>query len=268
MSLPSYFHRACRAVLVIAMTLGALAQPLRAQEATSEQTASDDEAHVLFEAGRMAFEQGRFVDAYQRFVQAYAMSPRSGLLYNIATAADRSDQTPEAIAAYAQYLAENPAVENRAFIEGRLAVLRARPAAQLPSAEVEVSDVQTETPASSPVQPTSPSVSDAPDQTASIVLFTLAGLVGAGAIVTGVMGWTARSELELHCPMRVCPDNALQSRANEMMTLGLVTDVLAGSSLALATAGLVAFLVTPAPSEQRALSLALGPTGVSLRGAF
>jgi len=256
--------------LAIALIAGLLTsflsvpQSLEAQESPSQRSHEDDEAFALFEAGRNAFEQGRFAEAYARFVRAHALSHRTGLLYNIATAADRGDQTAEAIAAYEQYLAEDPNVENRAFIESRLAVLHARPVAatETPTATT------TSLPLPEVAEPEREVVRSEADPAPAIALFTLAGVSGAAAIITGVMGWTARSELELACPMRACTDTTLQGRASEMGALGMATDVLAGASLALAVTGLVVFLVAPSSTNDGALSLALSPSGLSLRGAF
>ena len=256
-------HRSFQLALALALTVGLLSpsSTLQAQDAPVQARPEDEEAFALFEAGRMAFEQGRFADAHARFVQAYALSHRPGLLYNIATAADRGDQTAEAITAYEQYLAEDPEAENRAFIESRLTVLRARPVASSATATLPIA-----TDTATPDVPLA--VRSEADPAPAIALFTLAGLAGGAAIITGVLGWTARSELELACPMRACTDTTLQGRASEMAALGIATDVLAGASLALAVAGLVVVLAAPSSTNDGALSLAVGPTGLTLRGAF
>jgi hypothetical protein len=65
------------AAAVVIMSLGALAEPVAAQE---------EEARILFEQGRDAYSAGRYGDARDAWVSAYEASGRADLLYNIAQA--------------------------------------------------------------------------------------------------------------------------------------------------------------------------------------
>ena len=218
----------------------------------------DTEARALFDAGSIAFSEGRFADAHERFQAAYDLSHRPQLLYNIAAAADRAGDEATALRAYEQYLTDFAAADNRAYVEARIAVLRSR------IAEADASDESAAVTEEVVVEPR-PSVAPVvtSDPTAAIVLFTLAGLVGAGAIGTGAAGWSLRGELESACPGHVCPGPETRADADTMATLGITTDVLAGTSLALATAGLFAAIFAPTSETP---SVAVGPGYLEVRG--
>lgn len=257
-------------LLLVAIALDA--GGARAQVATS-----DVEARALHQAATAAFEQGRFDEALARYRRAYELSPRPVLLYNIAAAADRGGHDAQALEAYEAYLAAIPQAENRAFVESRIAVLRSRVprAPELVDDPVapDVSGTDADPVADVSVEPTTTATVEAapppagPDPTVPALLFGISGAAGIAAIVTGVLGWQARSELELACPMRACVDLGLAGRASEMEALGIATDVLAATSLVLAGAGLVAVLTMPS-SEHGETALRLGPGGVALTGTF
>ncbi|GAB4217008.1 MAG: hypothetical protein OHK0013_44130 [Sandaracinaceae bacterium] len=261
------------AVAALAVPTSAWAQ---ASDGTSPQEA---EARALHAAASVAFDQGRFEEAQQRFEQAYALSPRPALLYNIAAAADRAGHDDVALVRYAAYLEAMPDAPNRAFVEGRLRVLRARAEATARASEPSLQAQQTTEPAASsgadptpaPDSPPSAriatSASQSPDPVVPATLFGLAGATGLAAIVTGVLGWSARSELELACPARSCSDPTLRADANEMEALGITTDVLAATSLAFAAAAVVV-LVLPTSDGEAPTTVRLGPGGATLTARF
>lgn len=224
----------------------------------------DAEAHALFSAGANAFSEGRFDEAYERFHRAHELSGRPQLLYNVAAAADRGGHEREALEAYVAFLEGVPDADNRAYVEARIAVLRA----SLETTDTAVPDTA-EGPSTGDavvdeveIAPTEPHPA-APDPAAAIALFSLSGGAGIAAIVTAALGFSIRGELDAACPMHVCTDPLLQARGDEMAAYGLATDVLAGASLALAVGGLLAVLLTPTPEPQR---VQLRPDG--LRVAF
>jgi tetratricopeptide (TPR) repeat protein len=273
-------------VLAAALALGAPHLPMTACAQDASASPAETEARALHAAASVAFDQGRFAEAEARFEQAYALSPRPALLYNIAAAADRAGHDDVALARYAAYLEAMPDAPNRAFVEGRVRVLRARvESSERPregaepvegrGEETQEADAPTATttiPATAiPTTgiPTTGSPTAGPDPVPPAILFGLAGATGIAAIVTGVLGWSARSELELACPARSCSDPALRSNASTMEALGVTTDVLAATSLALATAAVVVLVVSGSGDDgsERA-TLRLGPSGVVLAGAF
>ena len=83
----------------------------------------DDEARMLFEAGRVAYSAGRFDDALGYFRRAYEISGRAVLLYNVGSAADKLRQDAVALDALRRYLEAVPTAENREEVEARIRVL-------------------------------------------------------------------------------------------------------------------------------------------------
>ena len=73
-----------RMVGLVLLFWPALAMPAEGQSGT------DDEARAIYQAGLVAYENGRFDEALRHFQSSYALSGRPELLYNIATAAERS----------------------------------------------------------------------------------------------------------------------------------------------------------------------------------
>jgi tetratricopeptide (TPR) repeat protein len=88
--------------------------------------AHDEEARARFSAARLAYADGRFDDALEDFKRAYQLSGRPALLFNIASASDRLRRDQDALEAYEGYLAKVPDVDNRRFVESRIALLRER----------------------------------------------------------------------------------------------------------------------------------------------
>lgn len=221
----------------------------------------DAEAHALFSAGANAFSEGRFDEAYERFRRAHELSGRPELLYNVAAAADRGGHEREALEAYVAFLEGVPDADNRAYVEARIAVLRASLAGATTDAVPDTEgDAGTEDAVVDEVEiaPTELRAA-APDPAAAIALFSSAGVAGVAAIVTAALGFSIRSELDAACPMHVCVDPTLRARGDEMAAYGLATDVLAGASLALAVGGLLSVLLTPTSEPQ---VVQLGPSGV------
>lgn len=107
--------------------------PPTGQTATTSQ---DQEARMLFEAGRVAYAAGRFEDSLDYFQRAHAMSGRAILLYNVGSAADKLRRDAVALAAFRQYLVELPTAENRSEVESRIHVLEQVVAAAQPTVTV------------------------------------------------------------------------------------------------------------------------------------
>lgn len=181
------------AIVAASLWCAALAS---AQDAPTgaESAAHDEEARALFEAGRVAFSDGRFEDALTHFERSYELSGRAELLYNIGTSQDRLRREPEAVAAFERYLELVPDAENRREVEGRLRVLReeiareAELAAERESARPEVI----------PASAVDTTEADAPagggeDVLTAWWLWTIIGVVVAGAVVGGVLAATVQT---------------------------------------------------------------------------
>lgn len=104
-------------LLTVSAWAGAAAQ---AQEQPSQ---LDEAARLTFEQAREDFVAGRYEQALVRFRQAYELSPRPGLLYNIAQTLDRLRRDEETVAALREYLAAVPDAPNRPEVEARIRVL-------------------------------------------------------------------------------------------------------------------------------------------------
>ncbi len=107
--------------------------PPAGQTATTSQ---DQEARMLFEAGRVAYAAGRFEDSLDYFQRAHAMSGRAVLLYNVGSAADKLRRDAVALDAFRRYLEAMPTAENRSEVESRIHVLEQVVAAAQPTVTV------------------------------------------------------------------------------------------------------------------------------------
>ncbi|MBX3268640.1 MAG: hypothetical protein KF729_00170 [Sandaracinaceae bacterium] len=110
------------AAFVVAMTTVTFASvaPLAAQQPTEQ---LDEAARLTFESAREAFVAGDYERALGLFRQAYNLSPRPGLLYNIAQTLDRLRRDAETLQALREYLEAYPEAPNRTEVEARIRVL-------------------------------------------------------------------------------------------------------------------------------------------------
>lgn len=108
----------CVFAFFLCSTARVSAQPSSADEAQLE--IRDDEARTAYEAAEAAYEDGQVGLALTLFERAYALSPRSELLYNIGTTADRLGRTDRAMEAYSLFAAALPDHPRSEFVNGRL----------------------------------------------------------------------------------------------------------------------------------------------------
>ncbi len=99
----------------------------------SAQTAQQQEARALYDAGRLAFESGRYPDALSRFEASFEISPLPGTLYSIGVSADQANRRQRAVSAYQDYLRRFPNGRRRGFIVNRLRELGVAAAPTVPS---------------------------------------------------------------------------------------------------------------------------------------
>lgn len=81
------------------------------------------QARVRFEQGLSAYQEGRYRAAVEHFKEADRLAPSARLSFNIALAYERMSDTPNALAAYRDYLRRAPAAENGAATSVRIAEL-------------------------------------------------------------------------------------------------------------------------------------------------
>jgi tetratricopeptide (TPR) repeat protein len=96
-------------------------QAALAQEEGGEQL--DEAARITFEQARQEFVNGNYERALALFRQAYSLSPRAGLLYNIAQTLDRLRRDEETLQALRDYREAAPDAPNIAEVEARIRVL-------------------------------------------------------------------------------------------------------------------------------------------------
>ncbi len=248
-----------RRIVALAFFLGALrlALPAGTAHAQSDVPASDDEeAHLRFEAGRVAFSRGRFEDALADFQRAYALSHRYALLYNIGQAFDRLRRDDEAIDALEQFLAEAPADDpNRAEVEARIGVMRAA----REHAQAAAVAAQPPPPAPAPAPP-------ALDPGPWIVVGVGGAIVVAGAIVLA-LGVSDQATVEnATAPMRWASLTDTYERAPILQGVGVGALVLGVAGVAVGLAwGLSGSSGSTSSDHAR---LRLGPGTLTLEGQF
>jgi hypothetical protein len=116
--------------LGVALTPGAHAQQppaVPAQPATPTGDAALVEARRLYDEGRGHFDAGRFTEALTSFERAYLLRSNPVVLVPVLECQERLDRVVDAISTIERYLRERPSAPDRARMEQRLQVLRARP---------------------------------------------------------------------------------------------------------------------------------------------
>lgn len=194
-----------------------------AQDAPSQ---LDEAARLTFESAREDFEAGRYEQALARFRQAYQLSPRPGLLYNIAQTLDRLRRDEETVQALRDYLAADPNAQNRAEVEARIRVLDEALASR----------------ASAEPPPTETTSEPTPEQTSSQGIGVLhpAIFIGVGAAAlgsAGVLVWAGLDTLALNDAYLATTREQDAVRAyNDANDRQLLTNVFIGVTAALGVA--------------------------------
>src|SRR5688572_10540522 len=120
------------------MRIALLALGLATAAHAQTNSASDEEARSLFQAGEVAFEQGQFERALEHFTRAYELSPRPELLFNIGNVQERLDHDREALQAFERFVAARGDSPNAGFARARIQALQASIAAGGPAPEAAV----------------------------------------------------------------------------------------------------------------------------------
>ncbi|MBN1653736.1 MAG: hypothetical protein JXA30_08170 [Deltaproteobacteria bacterium] len=245
---------------------------LIAGEALAQSDFDDQRARSHFEAGTSYFQESRFEDAIREFREAYRLSERSLLLINIGLACSHALKFDEAIAAYQQYLENEPEAVDRKEIEARIEHLRKvsqqvspslpederqEPATSPRALEREREKPQSAAAAEQPDQrekspkPESPERAD--DEREGSILPWIIGGAGialiAGGSVTGALTLNMQSDLDDSCfEERRC----LSTEADQIdtaKTMALLTDILLGTGIAAVVTGAVLLFVLDGEAE-------------------
>ncbi|MDF3064572.1 MAG: hypothetical protein K0R38_173 [Polyangiaceae bacterium] len=219
------------------------------------QSTSDDLARRHFESGVAYLEESDYDSAITAFQKAYDLSRRPEILLNLATVHERKSDLVSAIAALRAYSDAEPEGEHVTTVRLRIQNLEKRLQERSPApAEA--------TPVPPPAAPASvePAVSAAPPPPAlrpqpnrmpAFISLGVGGLMGAGALATGIIAKAKYDDAEETCGP-TCRDDQLSSSR----TFALTSTVLTGAAVLGVGLGVVLLLTTPdEESESEVASL-------------
>ncbi len=167
-------------MLAIALSI-AIASPPGIAHAAEPAAATHDieRAKAELVRGQRLFDEAKHAEALVAFEAAYAAYPAAEFQYDIGLCHERLGHTDEAIAAFEAYLAASPDAHDRADVEHRIGVLRAR-SSPPPSPPSEPEPAPPEPRIVTP--PTPAPVNDAPPAEIDIVPQRERGLRAGGAV--------------------------------------------------------------------------------------
>ena len=157
------YHRAMRMVALLLALAGT----------AHAESPAELEAKQHFMAGQKAESAARWSEALAEYQKSYSLSKYPALIYKVALCHDQLGQRSEAIAAYEQYLREDPATQRRAGVEDRIAKLKA----ELAPKPVEAKPIVAEKPA--PAEQRTPVYK-------KWWLWTIVGVVVVGGVAVGL----------------------------------------------------------------------------------
>jgi tetratricopeptide (TPR) repeat protein len=254
-----------------------LAAGAGAQAPASAEPSPDDVARELYQRSERAYEEGDYEQAIQTLKRAYELSPRRGLLYNLANALERLGRYEEAMSYLGRYAADAPEPQ-RAILAKRVASLEARATEQRRESRVRAT--------TAPAWPQGGRQGDGQNRRLpeaervaadSRLAYLLGGVgvasIGAGVLL-GVSAHSARRAAERLCvvdgPNTLCPTRS-RSRFAQAGHQALAADITWGAGAAALGAALYLVLRVDA-DEVRASALrvtpASGGVGLSLNHAF
>lgn len=193
----------------------------------------DELARRHFESGAAYFEQAEYDSALREFRKSYELSSRPEILINIATVHERLADLRAAIQALDEFLQLRQDAEQAATIRLRRDNLQKR------------LNEQSKPPVAEPQQraePSPPAPEKAeeprePNRVPAYVLFSVAGVSAAGAVLTGVFANAEFQDLKDRCAPN-CSDNDVSGAR----TLGTVSTILTGAAIVSAGIGVVFWL--------------------------
>jgi tetratricopeptide (TPR) repeat protein len=178
---------------VVLLTSAASAQKKKTAPPAAEATvdsADDQVARGLFQAGKAAYQAGKYADALSFFEQAHARSGRPELLFNIAQSAERVRQDEKALEMFRAYLTQVPNAANRVEVEARIKQLEQWVAEQdkavAPVAPIAVAPTPAETAEQAPSSQSDPAYTEGDDSAESAPVTEKWWFwTGIGAVVVG-----------------------------------------------------------------------------------
>ncbi len=173
-------------------------------------------AQEHFDLGKGLFRVGRYNEAAGEFETAYQLSERAPLLYNIYIAARNAGDRSKAANALKRYLARAPNIADRHTLELQLLALE----------EVLKDDVAARR--SAQTSNRTPAADAAPFSEPPLLAYAITGLGAAmliGGTVTALMAAGHRSNMDEHCPDKVCLPG-YERDIDRLQTLSTLTDVL------------------------------------------
>jgi len=234
-----------------------------AQDEVPPTEATETQARELYTRGAEAFQQGEFRVALGLFEQVYALSRLPVLLFNLASCHDRLEEREAALRHYRAYLAAVPDAENADYVQSRIIILdgedTASEARETDPPEAHDPPVEER---HAPVETSHPDTE--PSRVGPAVLMVAGGAAALGAVVSGVLTLSSRSDLRAMCDGLVCPNDA-QDTHDAMQRRALTTDVMAGVALGLLSTGLIWRLVQPSGHERDDVQVACGFGGCTAR---
>lgn len=235
-------------------------------EAGEDASSRDEEARAIYEAGVVAYNAGRFSEALRHFRGSYELSQRPALLYNIATAAERSRKDALALESYEAYLDAIPDTPLRERIETRISDLRS----ELERAESDAPSATEAQPVDVPVP--SRTASDPPptrSRVAPLVLLSAGAAIAAMGAVTLGMGLADKSKVE--SPSEGSRDWSSDGarpyqRGPKLLRTGFIALPLGLVAAAIGTVWVLK--VRSSGTDPERFAIGVGPGSLSLRGRF
>lgn len=210
----------------------------------SAQSTSDDLARRHFESGVAYLEESDYDSAITAFQKAYELSKRPEILLNLATVHERKSDLPSALAALRAYLEAAPEGEHVTTVRLRLQNLEKR------LQQEEQSKAATEpapappppapTPVAAPPAPPAASPRAEPNRLPAFIALGVGGLMGGGALATGLIAKAKYDDAEESCG-RTCRDDQLSGGRS----FALTSTVLTGAAVLGVGLGVVLLLTTP-----------------------
>jgi hypothetical protein len=207
------------------------------------QSTSDDLARRHFESGVAYLEESDYDSAITAFQKAYDLSRRPEILLNLATVHERKSDLGSAIAALRAYSDAEPEGEHVTTVRLRIQNLEKRLQERSP-APAEATPVPPPSPANVEpavsATPPPPAPRPQPNRMPAFISLGVGGLMGGGALATGIIAKAKYDDAEETCGP-TCRDDQLSSSR----TFAVTSTVLTGAAVLGVGLGVVLLLTTP-----------------------
>jgi tetratricopeptide (TPR) repeat protein len=254
-----------RFLLVLAVWLAFMASSGARAQSSKSRDEIIAQAKNAFHAATRAYENGDFERALADFRRAYELTGSVDLLYNIATVSDRLRLDEEALEAYEGYLEARPSSADREHVEGRIDVLRAAieetKRAEL-DAEIEAKEAAMEAAARVKAErPLTRYVGPGPGPWITIG-------AGGASLVTGavLLGLGQRDQKRVES----APPGSSYSMVEEMADRAPRRTTAGIALMGVGGAGILGGIIWQLTGgrEEAIPEVSIGPTGISVKGAF